>query len=279
MSARDIIIPTTIQDILSAISKYPDGVLVAGATWLMNKIYSGKMAVPSILISLDKIPDLKVFWPTDRFIELGAMTTFHDIGAVRKGMLPVLIQNRVSQIATYSIRNLATLGGALACTDTFKDIFAPLAVLDALVELRTQKNALWVNINRLVDEKGRPLSLNGILLSKIRIPTDNWDFSFSKSYGSGNRINGKTMLACVCRISKGLIAEIRIAEAGSCYIRSREAEMQLIGKKLPLNDSDISNALDIYSEIYNQIINSRKDSFRFLYSIKKLLACLDRGEF
>ncbi|MCX7025616.1 MAG: FAD binding domain-containing protein [Spirochaetes bacterium] len=279
MPEHDVFVPSGVVEILAVMKQHPDSLLVAGATSIMASATGRSAALSPVVVSLERAQELKAISRTDRFVEFGAMTTLSELLSLRKGTVPSILKERAAGIGTFTVRNLATLGGALSCATRFRDVFAPLACLDALAEFRTPQGSSWVNVNRLAGENGRPVIRPGSLLTRIRIPADEWDFAISRRYGlDGYESERNAVLSCVCRMNKHTISEIRIAEAGAELVRSREAETMLIGRKLPLAERDKDAALEAYAGRCAALGLSGVRTARFLGVLRTLFECLDRGE-
>jgi xanthine dehydrogenase FAD-binding subunit len=157
----------------------------------------------------------------------------------QEGALPALLTRAIEGIATPTIRNLATLGGNIACRDRFMDSWPALACLDALVELRDAGGSTWVNVNRLVSPDGKPSFPEGGLLTRIRVPIEQWDITVLRKVGNRDYPGPETaVFALAARAEKGILAEFRLAFAGERALRLRDIESRLIGRTLPLSDRE-----------------------------------------
>ncbi len=274
----EILSPATVAELAALRKSRPEAVPVAGATTFMSRSDTPVPDLPPVILSLANAPELRAITRTDRYVEVGAMTTFAELLALREGTLPAIVRERAARVGTPTVRNLATIGGSLACPSRFRDLFAPLACLDALAEFRTQRESVWINVNRLAAEDGKPSPRTDSILSRVRMPAEEWDLSLARRYGLDGRDGPRNaVLACVCRVTKRAIAEIRIAEAGALFLRSREAENMLIGRRLPLAERDKDAALEAYARRAQELGISDFSTARFLGALKSVFGWLDRG--
>jgi CO/xanthine dehydrogenase FAD-binding subunit len=270
--------PFTISETLTILKRYPNALISAGSTSIMSKTRTRAVQLPPTVISLQRIQELKTIARTDRYVELGAMTTLSELLALKESMLPEVVRDSIANTATFSIRNMATIGGSIMRRDKFLDPFPALACVDALLELRTSSGSSWVNANRIVDEKGRPSIPSGSLLTRIRIPAQKWDFSVARKYGySEYPSDASVVFVCVCRFEKRTISDIKIMEAGTTAIRSPEAEIKLLGRRLPISQRDKESVTEIYMKRCGELELSTFRSERFVAVLSVLLDSLEHG--
>ena len=77
-----------------------------------------RLAEPTMLVDLRKIPDLRGIEVSDRGVRIGAMTRWRDIldNARLEAALP-LLPEAIEHVAHYQVRNRGTVGGSLAHAD------------------------------------------------------------------------------------------------------------------------------------------------------------------
>jgi aerobic carbon-monoxide dehydrogenase medium subunit len=77
-----------------------------------------RVALPTLLVDLRNIPDLRQIDITDGGVRLGAMVRWRDIlDDVRLAKAHPLLVSAVSHVAHYQVRNRGTVGGSLAHAD------------------------------------------------------------------------------------------------------------------------------------------------------------------
>jgi xanthine dehydrogenase FAD-binding subunit len=136
------------------------------------------------------------------------------------------------------IRNLATLGGNICNGSRRLDTSAPLIALDAHYELRTAASTRWIAASRFSALPG-PLPINHQeLLTRIRIPLDQWDYSLYKKFKASPSGEGGGVIAFIIRNQKNMLTDMRLVFAGDLVLRDRNTETLLIGKRLPLDRKD-----------------------------------------
>src|ERR687894_2167338 len=94
-----------------------------------------RLAAPSVLVDLKRIPDLRRITVDERGVHLGAMTRWRDIEDEKRLRTahPLLVE-AISHVAHYQIRNRGTVGGSLAHADPASEM--PCVAVTCEAELR-----------------------------------------------------------------------------------------------------------------------------------------------
>ena len=128
----DYIEPTTLEEAASALSDHEvAGEIIAGGTDVLVQIKEEKLAVDR-LVTLSKIPGLRMIHDDGQWINIGAMTTIRELetsDVIRKSV-PVLF-DAVERLGSVQIRNVATLGGNICNAAPSADTIPALLALKA----------------------------------------------------------------------------------------------------------------------------------------------------
>jgi CO/xanthine dehydrogenase FAD-binding subunit len=150
-------------------------------------------------------------------------------------IVPEPLQLCIRQIASPQIRNIATIGGNICYPKKCLDTLAPLAALDAQYELRSPLSARWISASRF------SAGLNALnpqeLLTRIRIPLDQWDYSVFKKYIAAS--GAHRVIVFMLKSQKNLLTDARALINSDSVYRDKNSESLLIGKQLPLNRRDL----------------------------------------
>ena len=222
---------SSVDTALSLLKNISDIQLLAGAT-LENKIKSDFFSVLSIaeMTAIDK---------KERYIDVGAAVSLSALLDLGEGRIPSVLYEAIKTIGTPFTRNLATIGGNIcASSEKFKyTLYAPLLALDARLEIRTPSELPHnILLSRLTvfPEK--------FLLSKIRIPLEDWNVSIFRRVGREGILDEKSAsFTFLAKMEKDVISKIAIAFAGSICFRNKELENTMQGLKLPLSDRQIED--------------------------------------
>jgi CO/xanthine dehydrogenase FAD-binding subunit len=148
-------------------------------------------------------------------------------------IVPAALRYCLESIAGPQLRNMATIGGNLCFQGGCLDGSAALMALDAQYELRNAQSARWVSASRFSCEPGLSAMNDQELMSRIRVPLDNWDYSVYKKF-SGQAAKSKVVVF-LAKTQKNMLSDIRIVYKSGSLWRDRESESILAGKRLPLN--------------------------------------------
>ncbi|MDR2101558.1 MAG: FAD binding domain-containing protein [Treponema sp.] len=263
--------PGNFQELFSAWSRFPGAVPFAGGTDLIRRQGKRVLTLPRNILSLDKLEELHRITRTERYLEIGAAVKISEIIYLGK-IVPEILTRCLEGIAGPQLRNLATIGGNICCAARRFDASAPMMALDAHYELRSASSSRWISASRFASLPG-PLAVNPQeLLTRIRVPLEQWDYSLYKKF-SGTDENGETggLVVFIIRIQKNILTDLRIVYAGDRVLRDKNTETLLIGKQLPLDRKDAMNFTDHW-RTYLSALDAPEDLIR-----AKLLNFIESG--
>jgi CO/xanthine dehydrogenase FAD-binding subunit len=239
----DVFYPKDLAAALDLLRKRPGALIMAGGTDILREQGGRAISLPAEVVCVHEIPELRRAGLTERFLEIGAAVTLAEVLELGESVLPPLLAEAAALVGNAAIRNLATIGGNVACKERFMDAWPALACLDAVIELRDAGGSTWINVNRLVGEDRRPAFPEGGLLTRLRIPLDRWDARVVKKVGPKDYPSPETaVFAFAAKVEKGILSEIRLAFAGETAFRSPSAEARMIGRTVPLSERERSDA-------------------------------------
>lgn len=228
-----IFFPSSLPELFSTWARCPDSCLFAGGTETAFGKASKLIDLPGNIISIEKIQELHKITRTERYLEIGSMVRLNDLLRLGK-IVPKILRDTITQIANPPLRNGATIGGNICYAKQKLNTHAPLSALDAMYELRTASSSRWIAASRF-DIKDDPTSnLNTQeMLTRIRIPLDNWDYTIFRKFEGRPPENG--VIVFIAKAQKNIISDVRLVFAGLSIIRNRSFEAILSGQQLPLN--------------------------------------------
>ncbi|MDR3191689.1 MAG: FAD binding domain-containing protein [Treponema sp.] len=264
---NQVFFPVSFPELFTVWTRFPDAVPFAGGTEIIRNQGTAHLVLPQTILSLDKIEELGRITRTERYLEIGAMVKLNDIAGMGK-IVPEALTRCIEGIAGPGLRNLATIGGNLCVKSRRLDISAPLAALDAVYELRNAQTLRWISASRFSSLPGLPAIGSQELLTRIRIPLEQWSYTAYRKFGSRNAGKQGGVMVFILKNQKTTLTDLRLVFAGEGILRDKNAEALLIGKHLPLSRRDAADfaeqwrvylsALDksgplIHSEILNFI--------------------------
>jgi carbon-monoxide dehydrogenase medium subunit len=128
---------TTLAEALDAIGGPAQAKLICGGQSLVP-LLRFRLAQPQQLVDIGRLPELRGVTVTDEVVRIGAATTYRELLASEplRDAVP-LIAEVTENIGDLQVRNLGTIGGALAHADPSADMPAAMLVLDARLHLQS----------------------------------------------------------------------------------------------------------------------------------------------
>lgn len=143
----EAIVPANLEECLDALSKHKSRAsILAGGTDLMVGLRSG-IKKPYYLLDISGLDELRSVDRSDWFLRIGALATHSEIAEKVSGI--DCLSRAALSIGSPQIRNMGTLGGNLANASPAADLYPPLMVLDAQVNLKSKSRERTVAISDL----------------------------------------------------------------------------------------------------------------------------------
>ena len=270
-----IFYPSTLNELLNIKNQNPEAIIWSGGTGLMGKQKKKIPVLPSNIIQISQISELKKIRRTERFLEIGAVAVINRILNVGQHVLPHALAQAMLLIKPSAIRNIATLGGHLCMPDVRLNLFSVLLLMDVSIELKRSGSTRWIQLNRFFNKKGEIQLKENEVLTRIRIPFENWNRQLFKSDGNPYFDTGNAISFCVLAdVQKGIINDFRMAigNSGKHTVRSIELESILIGKKVPLSLKDAAAVTELHKKWLESLTGEltpfqRDRAVRFIYWI------------
>ena len=243
---NQIFYPGSFNELFALWDRFPEAVLYAGGTGLLRRQGNTILEMPQIILCLDKLQELHRITRTEHYLETGSMIKLNNILRIGK-TVPEVLCNCLENIGGVQLRNIATIGGNICFATRLLDIPAPLIALDAQYEFRNAGSSRWIAASRFHSVEEQILPKNRELLTRIRLPLQNWDYSMYKKFYCEDRYNNKA-LVFLAKAQKSILSDIRIIYKGDTIIRNKNGEGLLIGKHLPLNRRTSSDFTENWKE-------------------------------
>jgi len=247
MSDKKTIYADTLADVFYQKKAVPSLVLTGGCSAIKE--------LPEMFLSTLFIKELRTIEKRERYIDFGPSVTFSEILQIGFEHLPLVFAEAVSSIANPIVRNIATIGGNICAADCKHTIYAPLLAMDARLEFQRPRSngigneSIYLPISKF---DGVP---EGYVLTKIRIPIEEWEVEVFKRFGPSNMINeNSASFTFLASTQKNQLSNLRIAFAGPFAFRSIDLENRLIGANLPLSESTVKELVDEASVFYDEAV-------------------------
>ena len=246
---KDIYFGTSLEEVLYQLRNRSNLKICGGCTYLKE--------LPPVSMIIRNIKEFKLIEKRERYIEIGAGVTLASIMELGEKHVPPVLYQALGSIATPLVRNIATLGGNLCIEPLCGTLFAPLLALDAKLEFRVNSEILSLPMTQFSTFTTGKLVPAGSVLTKVRVPLDEWELSLFRRVGPSWTLNENcASYAFLASIQKETLMNLRIAFCGALRLQSRELENKLIGTKLPLSPKEIQDMLESAGEYFDQQLQS-----------------------
>jgi aerobic carbon-monoxide dehydrogenase medium subunit len=227
----DYVAPESLDDALSALREGGEDAKVLAGGHSLLPLMKLRLAAPSLLVDLRRVPGLKGIERSNGSWTIGAMTPHV---AVAQGGLG-LASTAASTIADPQVRYRGTLGGSLAHGDPASDMPAVLLAVDGSVTVRGEGGEREVAAADLFQDYLTTAVGDGEILTSVSLPAlEGYGFGYEKF----NRRKEDWAMVAVCALVKtaadGSCEDVRIGltHMGSTPLRATAAESALRGGAL-----------------------------------------------
>jgi CO/xanthine dehydrogenase FAD-binding subunit len=254
---NQVFFPVSFHELFSAWNRFPEAVPYAGGTNIIGKQEENTPGLPSIFLCLDKLEELQRIARTEHYLEIGSMVKLNRIIRLGK-IVPEVLCICLENIAGVQLRNIATIGGNICSVSRLFDLPAPLTALDAQYELRGAHSTRWVSASRFHSPEERNVMENQELLTRIRLPLHQWDYSIYKKF-NGEDLYNNDVLVFLAKAPKNILSDIRVVCKVNKILRNKGGEDILNGKHLPLS----RKTADDFVENWKVFLSDRQDVSEF----------------
>lgn len=235
-AAFDYHSPQSLDEALSLLQRHSgDAKILAGGQSLIPAMRF-RLAMPSILIDINQLNDLRYIEERADHLAIGAMTLEHSLedSPVVRSSYPLLRDTAVV-IADPLVRNMATVGGNIAHADPANDHPATMLAYGASVLAKGPKGERTIAIDDFFTGLFENAMADDEILTEIRIPKPG-----ANSGGAYTKLERKvgdyaiSAAAVQLRLDGSKVAEARIGltNVSAVPMRAKAAEAELVGKSI-----------------------------------------------
>lgn len=153
--------PTTVDEALSLLTRTEVFSKPLGGGTLLNGLPD---EVPDAVVDLQAL-GLDGIDPKDSSVELGAMTTLHQM--TQSAAVPETLRNLARKESPSTIRNVATVGGTIGSRSHESGLLAGLLAYDVTATLATANGSEDISLENLLAD---PASLAGAIVTSLDVP-------------------------------------------------------------------------------------------------------------
>jgi len=250
--------PFTFAEAKQLKSKYPDSLIISGATDVALRVTKKHELIP-LIIDFSDIDELKQYQIKKNEIIFGAGMTLESVKEISKKELPAL-HEMLCVFGSKQIRNIATLGGNVGSASPIGDTLPVLIACDASVVLESVNKSREFKIVDFIKSYRQTQCLPNEFISKIIIPRSGSDVTI-KSYKISKRktLDISTVSACfrLKRSKENKVSEIAIVYGGMAATTKHavKAEAFLLGRTW--TEKNIIQAIERIKEEFKPLSDAR----------------------
>lgn len=232
----DYIRPTSLEEachVLGDAESAGDDVKVLAGGQSLLPLLRLRLAYPSALVDVGRLPELRGVEDRGDHVFLGALTTHDEVlrSSVVREHIP-LVALATATVADPAVRHRGTFGGSLVHADPAGDLPAVALALDCVFVVRSGDGEREIPASAFfVDYLESALEPGEVLLG-VRVPKlgPGWGFHYEKFHRTAQSWATVGVAAAVRR-SEGIVEEARIAltNMGPAPVRARAVETALCG--------------------------------------------------
>jgi len=246
-------IPGTLEEALKILSEH-DCYIMAGGTDLMVAKHRSSGLLPNLdkdVIYVMGLQELNSIKKVGGNIFIGATTNYTDI--LKSHLIPTLLKEIVLEIASPSLRNMATLVGNIGNASPAGDALVGLYIYDALIELTSVRGKRLTPISEFIYGVRRIHREKDELITAVIFPEDKFTATKWKKVGSRKAETiSKITFAGAYTLEKDIVKDLRLAfgSVNITVVRRPELETKYIG----LTVNQLHNKVDEILKEYGKFI-------------------------
>jgi carbon-monoxide dehydrogenase medium subunit len=228
----DYVAPDTLDEALQALSGHGEDAKVLAGGHSLLPLMKLRLAAPTLLVDLRKIPGLRGVQRENGQWRIGAMTRHVDLqGNAELGP----VGQATALIADQQVRNRGTFGGSLAHGDPASDLPTVFIACEGSLTVAGAGGTRDVAAADMFEDYLTTAVGEGEIITEIRVPSlDGWGSSYLKFTRRAEDWAMVGVCAMVKKAGDGSVEDVRIAltNMGSTPLRADAAEAALRGKGL-----------------------------------------------
>ena len=225
----------SLDEALELVERLDDYRLLAGGTDLIIDMKIGR-AKPKNVVDISRISDLKFIKDEGDYVRIGSLVTLQELveSPIIRGKTPVLSM-AANEMASWQIRNMATVGGNLCNASPAADAAPPLMVLNAKLVLASKKGEREIPITQFFKGPRKTELRKDELLKEIIIPYEKGSGQYYIKLGRRNAFTLSVVsVAALVKVGNNRFSDVRIAlnSVAPTPVRSRSVEEALKNKEV-----------------------------------------------
>ena len=245
----DYLVANSTSEAVALLDRHGDDAKILAGGHSLIPMIRFRLANPSILIDINRIPDLEYIQETDGVLHIGALTREAELdsSSLIRERYPILLDTSMV-VADPVVRNWATVGGNIAHADPANDHPATMLALGAEVVAVGPAGQRVIPIDEFFTDSPFETTLHANeILTELRIPAPT-----ERSGGAYCKLERKVGDYAIAGVAAYIklnndghvdYAGIGLTNVGPTPIKARDAEQFLLGKTL--DDANIAQVASL----------------------------------
>ncbi len=245
----DYLVANSTSEAVALLDQHGDEAKILAGGHSLIPMIRFRLANPSILIDINRIPDLEYIQETDGVLHIGALTREAelDTSSLIRKRYPILLDTSMG-VADPVVRNWATVGGNVAHADPANDHPATMLALGAEVVAIGPAGQRIIPIDEFFTDSPFETTLHANeILTELRVPAPT-----ERSGGAYCKLERKVGDYAIAGVAAYIklnndghvdYAGIGLTNVGPTPIKARDAERFLLGKTL--DDANIAQVASL----------------------------------
>ena len=210
--------PATLREAIDLLASNPEAVVIAGGQSLMP-VLAFRLATPSLLVDLRRLPGLGNIALGADGLRLGALVRWRDIEDDRRLMAAhPLLRAAITRVAHFQIRNRGTVGGSLAHADPAAELPGVAVVCEGEITLCGPAGSRTVRAGDFFTGPLSTLRQPAEIVTELHLPK--WPSSRRWAFRKYARRDGDFALAGVLLFydedRQGALRNLHVGVIGAC---------------------------------------------------------------
>ena len=236
--------PATLREAIDLLASDPEATVIAGGQSLMP-VLAFRLAAPSMLVDLRRVPGLGNIAIGDSGVRLGARVRWRDIEDDQLlATAHPLLREAIAHVAHYQIRNRGTVGGSLAHADPAAELPGIAVTCDAAITLAGAAGARTLRAGEFFTGPLSTARRPDEIITELNLPS--WPRNRRWAFQEFAQRQGDFALAGIALFydedQGGRVHNAHVGVIGACYRPQRLTEVETLLNGHPVDEGLIRQA-------------------------------------
>jgi carbon-monoxide dehydrogenase medium subunit len=236
--------PATLREAIDLLASDPEATVIAGGQSLMP-VLALRLAAPSMLVDLRRVPGLGNIAVGDSGVRLAARVRWRDIeDDQRLQTAHPLLREAIAHVAHYQVRNRGTVGGSLAHADPAAELPGIAVTCDAEITLVGAAGTRTISAGEFFTGPLSTVRRRDELITELQLPF--WPADRRWAFREFAQRQGDFALAGIALFydedQDGRVRNAHVGVIGACNRPQRLTEVETMLNGHPIDDELIRQA-------------------------------------